>query len=1824
MYGLVGVICLPRHPSSSSSFVHSPWCAAYPRLSAGAVVLLSFGLPSAWAATARIEPTGTYGIDNLRLESNFLRAIVAPYDGGKVKSLVWKPTRTELVLQTAGGGMFRDIIAAQDHPGELYAASYHGEVAEAGPAAAAVKVWFDGQSRLTRGLRFQRTYVLRDGAPFLEVVYDVSSQSLAKKTLGLRIHTIPALTGEPAPRPFMPLATGHDTAKFNDIRGDLVDGWLATVGPKTRTAVVTVFDYKALYRAFEWEGFTQEWFYRTLTFLPGQSFRTTVRLAYLTDVDDLIGASPRFVLCAKREWNNLTVTVHALEPVDGTLSLEAVSAADHTMTATTPAQEIHLQPGKRASFTLGVPANAPEKTYIRIVVKEGQTMYSAPLNFFGLKEYKLPLPEKQPVAMVQGPTPQLTLDAGDEPIVGEIRGKGSVKVSDVKETLDTMKEGNLKGQRQSEKTVTLSNDKTEFSVHYHFYEGPPKGFVAAGEWSGLGLRGKGALPFYHGGFLDIGFDGKWPMRERRAQLIPRPGMGKGGVDCVWDLPQAKVTLRLLQLAGDERIYCRLKAERKTDYRTMTVRLLVFPGWFTNKHDRWVLTPKRDWQHDDKGAEITADGAWALLYDKVDDPETAGPTSRGPAAVLWSPSEVGNVRVTSDNYSIIPEFTFPGTQREFHFALWAFPQLSWKIASPRLLAEGAKVVALLSKGPALANISRQIMTPEGPRAGEEIRVLQLSTWRNPNGVWPEHEFPELKLYAQPARTTYPGDMGEITFCQRYWFQGIRNFQYFLRGDPEIGVDVAYDDDLLGKLSRLYDYDVLVINDLDLTLLDPFAKDLGKFVERGRGLVFLGGFGAFGGAGADYGTYQGSALEELIPVAITKVPDWDENIEYKEGKPGWGPGYHREWEPDPDDEDRHLWTRQGPALAIEEGWEWLWRNNRVRIADTTHPMVAGVPLDWLSPGYHRVAAKAGATNVAFIGEHPVLATTPVGKGRVIALAFNDYRRFFFWPHTRHLYRQVVKFAAHREPKVSLARPAYDAGTGRVSLTVGNQGQQAATVPVEARVVAPDNRCLYKSKAVITVKAASSSDLDLNWNVSSLGSAPLPGLYRIEARSGNEFATGYAEVPASSSAPQVLIAKDHKRHFTRGEMIQPKLSFSNITLGPGLRWNVELTDSQGLVQRETSDEAAQNPMVLPLPVGRLAFGEYRYVASLVGPDKNVLARKVIPVFVCPNIPIPEYAVGWWGMGLHWFGSNDCYEMLAAISGLREHGNLALLLNSEQSRIAEVCDRALGLGMPLGSYAVACSYHWPEGKYGLSNRHPDKLEFLRQRGDAMAPLAKHPALWFIYTDDEGQGGAIKDYDVPEYRKKHGADPPAKPWEAPVEEQLKLVNFNLQTGTIMWGTAHDAYKKSNPRWLVGMLQSVINRPGNGGGWFWECFNNQDLNLIDLYPCTIGDIDQDFFWLNQMRCVAARNGKPAWVVLGEYRNDFNSLKMQWWLMTGAGLNGYQWFCTNTGMTTGHLDQLRPYDQWAMRYAPLLAHARKPSSRVAILQSKAVWSRLSKDESEDYQRFLKHCSGAVQRVAKELYVQDLYADIITEDHLRDGTAKQYDFVILPGVDVLEKDAVALLTDLAKEKTVVADADTTVAIVGALPFDAAAIRKRVTPFVETPDPLVFAEPLKADDLDCVVVYNHQDRVAEKATVKVYDTGIKKVRDLFHQKDLTFAPAAESTTITLDLDAYDGAFLALLREEPKGLAVKAPASIKAGQDLPVVISIAGPKAAKDVVPIAITVLDPHRAVTKYGRTVVLTGRKLTFVVPTATNDAKGTWSVKAKELLTELAGETAVTVR
>jgi uncharacterized membrane protein len=147
-------------------------------------------------------------------------------------------------------------------------------------------------------------------------------------------------------------------------------------------------------------------------------------------------------------------------------------------------------------------------------------------------------------------------------------------------------------------------------------------------------------------------------------------------------------------------------------------------------------------------------------------------------------------------------------------------------------------------------------------------------------------------------------------------------------------------------------------------------LAEYVERGGGLVMVGGYMSFTGIDgrARFGM---SPLKTVLPVNML---DHDDRIETPEGLI--------------------------PSVEVPN-----------------HPVVGGMSGQWPPLlGYNRVVAKPGSTVVAQCGGDPLLVVGSAGAGRVTAFT-SDLAphwappEFLSWPHYRQLWASIISWTGNR---------------------------------------------------------------------------------------------------------------------------------------------------------------------------------------------------------------------------------------------------------------------------------------------------------------------------------------------------------------------------------------------------------------------------------------------------------------------------------------------------------------------------------------------------------------------------------------------------------------------------------------------------------------------------------------------------------------------------------------------------------------------------------------------------------------------------------------------
>lgn len=178
-----------------------------------------------------------------------------------------------------------------------------------------------------------------------------------------------------------------------------------------------------------------------------------------------------------------------------------------------------------------------------------------------------------------------------------------------------------------------------------------------------------------------------------------------------------------------------------------------------------------------------------------------------------------------------------------------------------------------------------------------------------------------------------------------------------------------------------YDVVLLSDIgaNTLLLHPetFTKSrvlpnrlvsIRDYVANGGGLVMVGGYLTFQGIDAK-GQYAGSPIEDALPVTIERGDD---------------------------------------RVEAPQGIEPV-------VTNAAHPIVAGLEATWpILLGYNRIAAKAGTSLVASVGNDPLIVAGDFGKGRSVAFASDCGPHwapppFVDWAGYDRLWTQLCDWAA-----------------------------------------------------------------------------------------------------------------------------------------------------------------------------------------------------------------------------------------------------------------------------------------------------------------------------------------------------------------------------------------------------------------------------------------------------------------------------------------------------------------------------------------------------------------------------------------------------------------------------------------------------------------------------------------------------------------------------------------------------------------------------------------------------------------------------------------------
>jgi uncharacterized membrane protein len=288
--------------------------------------------------------------------------------------------------------------------------------------------------------------------------------------------------------------------------------------------------------------------------------------------------------------------------------------------------------------------------------------------------------------------------------------------------------------------------------------------------------------------------------------------------------------------------------------------------------------------------------------------------------------------------------------------------------------------------------------------------------------------------------------------------------------------------LGDTLRDPRYDAFVLGDLDATALGTAHLEvLADAVDRGKGLLLIGGYHSFGAGG-----YRETPLADVMPIEMDRFERQDFDAPVRN--------------------DLHL---EGPIRMVP-----VLAHPVVSLTSDAENTGAWQRLPPLK-GANRFVGVKDAAGVRVIAESdrgdPLLVVGEYGRGRVVAMAGDSTWRWWMQDHAeehRRFWRQAILWLVGREDLqqdqvwIKLAQRRYHQG-GRVTFTAGVSS--SAGQPIENAVVRAD----------LTLPDESAADLRLTrdereW-MGTIESLELPGDYAITVtaeQDGNVLGTARGE--------------------------------------------------------------------------------------------------------------------------------------------------------------------------------------------------------------------------------------------------------------------------------------------------------------------------------------------------------------------------------------------------------------------------------------------------------------------------------------------------------------------------------------------------------------------------------------------------------------------------------------------------------------------------------------------------------------------------------------------
>ncbi|OGV53557.1 MAG: hypothetical protein A2017_20885 [Lentisphaerae bacterium GWF2_44_16] len=226
------------------------------------------------------------------LENKYIKAVIDPLVGGRINSLIFKKTGTEMTHwqgPSRAGGLAGDIFPSASYPGELRDVIYDMETVKSNSN---IRLTHTFQTLELKGLLFEKTISLADDDALINIHITIKNLSEKAKKISFRTQQcIPAqkyIFTWPCTENILFCNRKENFTSTDLWIENMNEGWIGAVDPVSKTAVAFLLDQSKLLKAyshFSTNTDTVEWWYKELEIPSGAAWETAYAIA-LTQADN--------------------------------------------------------------------------------------------------------------------------------------------------------------------------------------------------------------------------------------------------------------------------------------------------------------------------------------------------------------------------------------------------------------------------------------------------------------------------------------------------------------------------------------------------------------------------------------------------------------------------------------------------------------------------------------------------------------------------------------------------------------------------------------------------------------------------------------------------------------------------------------------------------------------------------------------------------------------------------------------------------------------------------------------------------------------------------------------------------------------------------------------------------------------------------------------------------------------------------------------------------------------------------------------------------------------------------------------------------------------------------------------------------------------------------------------------------------------------------------------------------------------------------------------------------------------------------------------------